>query len=396
MWTNDNLIVYRRQRHDNQHRVYITGQYSLVQIIVVLGLLNTRYSNSFSCIRYHDVPVWMHSGNTRHNDVLDQGNWRIPSLCSATLTDFETPLPKQTPEMEVTMQQDINVWTNDVTVDCNIYSSSNSTFKSDGVVAVAGWMERLRQLHEFKLIHGHVRVPKRYKGNPSLANWVSKQRQQYHNYQMGKKPCSLSKERIHLLNQLNFCWNATSTGSIHRHGDVIGQHTAVDVEWWSHYEELYNNCQEDDDLHKIIRQTRLGAWLNRQRKIYDSRKNSARSNSNNKSAVHFDEHQCLTDDQLTALARISDVWWMTRREWQWEMRYRELQQFTSQCGHCCVPISYSENKHLAHWVSNQRKLYNLRMAGKRSELTPSRIQQLEAIGFVWNRWDYEFSKKTSI
>jgi hypothetical protein len=28
-----------------------------------------------------------------------------------------------------------------------------------------------------------------------------------------------------------------------------------------------------------------------------------------------------------------------------------------------------------------------------TEERQSRIERLQAIGFVWNRWDYEFSKK---
>jgi hypothetical protein len=39
------------------------------------------------------------------------------------------------------------------------------------------WTERTRQLLAYKQAHGHTRVPKRYKENPGLGNWVNKQRQ---------------------------------------------------------------------------------------------------------------------------------------------------------------------------------------------------------------------------
>lgn len=43
--------------------------------------------------------------------------------------------------------------------------------------ASGAWMERARQLLAFKRVNGHTRVPKRFKENPALGNWVNKQRQ---------------------------------------------------------------------------------------------------------------------------------------------------------------------------------------------------------------------------
>jgi hypothetical protein len=63
-------------------------------------------------------------------------------------------------------------------------------------------------------------------------------------------------------------------------------------------------------------------------------------------------------------------------------QYRKIQ------GHCNVPYRYSENTQLADWVRNQRKQYRLQQGGKTSSmtLTPSRVQELESLGFKWDRY----------
>jgi Helicase associated domain len=69
-----------------------------------------------------------------------------------------------------------------------------------------------------------------------------------------------------------------------------------------------------------------------------------------------------------------------------------LEDYRTEHGDCCVTINHS-NRQLANWVSNLRKQYNLRVSGKHSTLTEEKIDQLNAIGFVWNRWEYEFDVK---
>jgi Helicase associated domain len=265
-----------------------------------------------------------------------------------------------------------------------------------------GWTERFRQLQEFKDRHGHTLVPKRYKENPSLGNWVNKQRQQYRNFLSGAKPCSLTDRRIEQLKLINFCWNATVTSS-----SSLGRNSAPSKDtmgqWWVQFEELRDYCLATKDsirsgdgfLVNFPRQTRLSLWVDRQRRVYHgSRSIPSETNRDGKLST-IDDTEVLSKGQVDALSSIDPSWWMTRRQWQWECRLRELHDYARRHGHCCVPISFTENKLLAHWVSNQRKQYNLKKAGLPTDLTDDRFQRLEAIGFVWNRWDYEFSKKSS-
>ena len=255
------------------------------------------------------------------------------------------------------------------------------------------WMERIRQLIEFKQANGHTLVPKRYKKNPSLGNWVNKQRQHYRNYLAGTKPCSLDENRIEMLNQLDFCWNASFIGgkkhqrtanqefssesNFSQSGRAISSSASADTQWWDRFRELQTLLDQQKETspscarktHAVPRNSALGKWLQRQR-----------------------QHVSLPPEQAQALQELDPDWSLTSREFQWECRYRELREYARQHGDCCVPISHP-NRQLAHWVSTQRKQYNLRQQGRPSDLTLERMQRLNSIDFAWNRWEYEFAKK---
>jgi hypothetical protein len=64
---------------------------------------------------------------------------------------------------------------------------------------------------------------------------------------------------------------------------------------------------------------------------------------------------------------------------------RELEDYHKIHGHCSVPKNYSENTRLATWVATQRKQYNLHLKEKISSMTLPRIQELENMGFEWDR-----------
>jgi predicted DNA-binding protein len=76
--------------------------------------------------------------------------------------------------------------------------------------------------------------------------------------------------------------------------------------------------------------------------------------------------------RLDALGFIWDV-----RERAWEDGFQKFQHFYSREGHCNVPTAYLEDGFkLGGWVSNQRS--------KEARLSPERIEQLNALGFVWD------------
>jgi hypothetical protein len=279
--------------------------------------------------------------------------------------------------------------------------------------SVCCWRERLRQLETFKQVNGHTRVPKRYKPNPSLGNWVNKQRQNYRNHKTGTKPSSLNAERIEALNQLGFCWDASSSSlttpqysnrnqsnNFVRNEMYLEAQSRANYEpssstsfhdeqdnssqWWSQFQELKRAVDESmndstgavtSTIHLAAnRNSRMEKWLRIQRERFQASQ--------------------LLPHQVQALQELNPDWNLSRRQWQWEYRFRELLAYVeTHNGNGCVPISYRANRPLAHWVSNQRKQYNRMKQGKSSDMTLERLERLNAIDFVWNRWEYEFNKQ---
>lgn len=212
--------------------------------------------------------------------------------------------------------------------------------------------DRLAELRHYQQEHGHTRVPRRY---PSLGPWVSKQRQLY-------KRRLLDDDRVAELEEVGFCWNVTATRST----SSVSRPNSLELQWWERYRQLQDllSSTPSSTLADVVPpRSSLGTWLRKQRQQRDS----------------------LREKHLQALERLDPQWCMSRHDLMWERRLQELLQYRRQHGDCCVPISYQPNPSLAHWVSNQRK--------SRDKMSPERKRRLDEVGFVWNKWEYDFSER---
>lgn len=315
------------------------------------------------------------------------------------------------------------------------------------VVQQGTWMVRYHEMYEFQQKHGHCLVPKRYKANPVLGNWVSKQRQQYRRYCQGIKPNSMTDKKVAFLNRLGFCWDASNKHKNKRESSVNNKGRRLEEEnqeleedntmistsvnrrnvseridsfpgdvcdslWLSRLEEVKSYLLEHNiTIAELPRQTRLGNWIHKQREDYNQfQTQKLLHHAQEKDGVNVDEYHSRMSKRMKKFevlkTQLSDHhWWMNRRERQWEQRLSELQVYRDQYGDCCVPISYSANPQLANWVSRMRKQYKTwkplnsnETAGKDYSslehwLVEDRFERLKAIGFVWDRWEYEFKKK---
>eukprot|EP00527_Entomoneis_sp_CCMP2396_P003928 CAMPEP_0198147476 /NCGR_PEP_ID=MMETSP1443-20131203/35960_1 /TAXON_ID=186043 /ORGANISM="Entomoneis sp., Strain CCMP2396" /LENGTH=345 /DNA_ID=CAMNT_0043811831 /DNA_START=30 /DNA_END=1067 /DNA_ORIENTATION=+ len=286
-------------------------------------------------------------------------------------------------------------------------TSSSVTLKSatssscSAAVYSGPWVQRAVQLLQYYQQHGHCLVPKRFKENQSLGNWVNKQRQEYRKFLAGETPCSLSEERIEILNQMGFCWDASQLPNTPPPQQKVEER---DDEWWSMFQELESYMGEHklENVHSIPFKSTLYNWIMNVRMQYctqekEQRATLAAAGANNNvdiaSATATATLLILSQKQIYALDKLDPNWHLSPREALWERRFNELLQYRQKYGDCCVPISFSENKQLANWVSTQRKQYNLRQRGHKSGLTDVRFKLLQEIGFVWNRWEYEFAMK---
>ena len=70
------------------------------------------------------------------------------------------------------------------------------------------WMKRYEELKKFKEMHGHCNVLQDDSVNKELSQWVETQRQEYQQRQEGKESSSLTGDRILMLKEIGFVWDA--------------------------------------------------------------------------------------------------------------------------------------------------------------------------------------------
>ena len=58
---------------------------------------------------------------------------------------------------------------------------------------------------------GHARVPNRFPQNPSLGNWVNRQRQSYKKILKDDSSSNMTADQIELLNKIGFKWVVNGT-----------------------------------------------------------------------------------------------------------------------------------------------------------------------------------------
>lgn len=88
------------------------------------------------------------------------------------------------------------------------------------------WAERFEELKTYKAEKGDCNVPIRFKGNPSLGQWVSTQRQEYGAKNKNTKT-NINEQRISELEGIGFIWSLRDTSKM-----------APRKSWDAHYESL--------------------------------------------------------------------------------------------------------------------------------------------------------------
>mmetsp|Transcript_33423 Transcript_33423/g.49829 ORF Transcript_33423/g.49829 Transcript_33423/m.49829 type:complete len:357 (-) Transcript_33423:642-1712(-) len=233
------------------------------------------------------------------------------------------------------------------------------------------FIQRVSELLLFLSEYDHTVVPKRYAPNPTLGNWVNKQRQQYRlRKQTGKS--TLTPKRIHVLDAVGFEWTPNPGGAAHERSDQVW---IANWELLKQFKERHGHC-------RVPSSTKLGRWTVLQRMNYKSQLQSEQGSTSGSR---------LTKQRIDMLNSL-EFEWSSKWDDIWNKRISQLIEFRDIHGHCVVPIHYRENLQLANWVSTQRKNYRRRAKGKKCALTEDRIRQLDELGFVWNYWENEMHK----
>jgi hypothetical protein len=114
----------------------------------------------------------------------------------------------------------------------------------------------------------------------------------------------------------------------------------------------------------------LGSWIFTQRKIYNG-----------------EQYGSLGDDRIKKLEAIGMVW-DSIRELSWKRYYTAAKQYYEANGNLKVPIQFvtGDGINLGTWIANMR--------AKRSSLTKDQIKALEAVGMIWEAWDFQWEKNS--
>ncbi|CAB9505167.1 Type III restriction enzyme, res subunit [Seminavis robusta] len=269
------------------------------------------------------------------------------------------------------------------------------------------FLRKVIELYEYQQVHGDTMVPRGYPANRPLANFVSKQRQLY-------RKGLLSEERIEILNRLDFVWKCPQEKK-----DRPPPRKPTNQEWTACYQELANGIDDwlerlrsngtanengysyidpDSSLeiphHAAImiavwrlsrNRSIVGLWLAKQRTDHQAWMTASTTTTSDDGS----SHALFSQGKLDQLNQLDPHWQLGSRDRQWMIRFHTLQAYQQTFGDTLVPIGWAQSPPLAHWVSNQRKNYNLKQQRLANTLTDQRQALLESIGFVWDRWEFE-------
>ena len=220
---------------------------------------------------------------------------------------------------------------------------------------VVKWEHLFFELVLYKHKKGDCNVPVRYVTKPNnegLGLWVQTVRSQYKlKKSNSKKHIFLDDRHIAALNAIGFIWDVREDN------------------WDKRFQELKDYKQKYGDCHVPTAKSDLGRWVNAQRVNYQDKltKNGT----------------AITQEHIDRLESIGFVW-KFRTTMCWEDRFKQLETFRQEHGHCIVPQHYQKDHHFGRWVSKQREQYRLLQAGKPSQITEERVKRLDSLGMVWN------------
>ena len=204
-------------------------------------------------------------------------------------------------------------------------------------IYAAKWFSKFNELKDFKLITGHLLVPM---DNKQLYGWIGSQRRDL----IADK---LSKQKIELLNSINFIW------------DPKEEKWQIKYNQLKKYHLIYGHTNPPiDELYSS-----LANWCASQRKIY--RKNE------------------LSQDRILLLENIDFNF--NPLDKLWKDQFNELKKFKLLKGHT-RPVKGKDDNTLSSWVFKQRRYY------KHSKLSKDKIALLNSIDFVWDPEDEDWQK----
>lgn len=191
------------------------------------------------------------------------------------------------------------------------------------------WYRNYEKLKEYFNQNGHSDIPRTYKEDNALKNWVVQQRVKF-------KKGKLASWKIEELKKLNFTLMPR------------GGYRHELIEELKKYKELHGDTlvptfkQEGKPHHK------LGRFVNKARNIY----NNGEIDENGDH--HYKGFGKLLKEEVAALNELGFVWRVTE---EWNNQYEKVKEYFINNGHSDVPQSYDQN--LYHWCYKQKRSTSL-------------------------------------
>lgn len=215
------------------------------------------------------------------------------------------------------------------------------------------WQQMYHNLCHFKEKHGHCIVPS--KGSTKrLGLWVFNQRAKY---QKGL----LSQKQVSLLEHIGFEWSRAHIKTAYKWQKDL---------WELRFKELkaFKLLQGHCNVGKNDENKSLAYWVGSQRTNFN--KNTISPERRKRlEALGFEWDR--SEGHRDAIQKNLDQRWLSK--------FKQLELFKQQHGHCNVSSRQEEFKILAFWVARQRRFF------RNNTLRPDRIQLLDSLDFEWNR-----------
>ena len=231
----------------------------------------------------------------------------------------------------------------------------------------ASWDAMYALARTYHAEYGDLNVPVKYKtpGGYSLGSWLQNQRQ----VRAGNAEGFLSEERIAKLDELGMRWESVN-----------------DVSWARHYAACKAYHEEHGDLNMpgdYVTDTgvQLGRWIIAVRRY---------RRSGIKSSYFTPERERMLDE-------LGMIW--NTPDYLWDRNYAAAKAYHAEHGDLDVPTGYiQDGVKLYNWLASLRKMYR-GAPGRRGELTPEQIAQMDELGMRWKSkndlvWDkgYTYAK----
>lgn len=225
------------------------------------------------------------------------------------------------------------------------------------------FQQRVEQLENFSLKHGHMRVGKT---NPGLSNWISKIRDIYN----GNRPGLLTPTMIKSLELLGFQWEKQSRTSSFE--EIL--------RLMKEYKQTFGHLHIQPKFRADKHWKRLVNWLYNRK--YPRRHPTAYQLTELDRIgfdVNFFVQSTPSKISNSTPRRSSSVKLAPSKDQKFENNIAQLKEFKKIHGHLKVPHK-DPWKSLHYFVNNVRASRKLQ---KGINITPERIRTLDEVGFEW-------------